>query len=285
MLAEINGSEIATGSAARRLHGAEGRRLDARAAAGSTAASTRTASTRRRARSRTGSRTRSSRPSGRWAWPANRRIALQPRVRGSRRQAVVGAQEATCGGTATRMDGRRRARLPAGQGARTTRRPTAPRRRTPSPATTRSSCRRTAARGSSSRRGSRTGRCRRTTSRTSRRSATRCTRRARIRRGRRTTLPEDPSNPSADEPGAELYPYVVTTYRLTEHHTAGGMSRTIPYLVGAAAGDVLRGVARARGRSRARARRLGDDLQRARGDRGARARHRPHPAAHGRTGA
>jgi formate dehydrogenase major subunit len=43
-------------------------------------------------------------------------------------------------------------------------------------------------------------------------------------------LPEDPSNPSADEPGGELYPYVMTTYRLTEHHTAGGMSRTIPYL-------------------------------------------------------
>jgi formate dehydrogenase major subunit len=31
-------------------------------------------------------------------------------------------------------------------------------------------------------------------------------------------------------PGAEEYPYVVTTYRLTEHHTAGGMSRTVPYL-------------------------------------------------------
>jgi formate dehydrogenase major subunit len=26
------------------------------------------------------------------------------------------------------------------------------------------------------------------------------------------------------------YPYVVTTYRLTEHHTAGGMTRTVPYL-------------------------------------------------------
>jgi formate dehydrogenase major subunit len=26
------------------------------------------------------------------------------------------------------------------------------------------------------------------------------------------------------------YPYVFTTYRLTEHHTAGGMSRTLPYL-------------------------------------------------------
>ncbi|MEW9550517.1 formate dehydrogenase [Nonomuraea sp. NPDC050783] len=38
------------------------------------------------------------------------------------------------------------------------------------------------------------------------------------------------ANPSGDEPGAELYPYVVTTYRLTEHFTAGGMSRTVPYL-------------------------------------------------------
>jgi formate dehydrogenase major subunit len=28
----------------------------------------------------------------------------------------------------------------------------------------------------------------------------------------------------------ETFPYVVTTYRLTEHHTAGGMSRFVPYL-------------------------------------------------------
>ena len=27
-----------------------------------------------------------------------------------------------------------------------------------------------------------------------------------------------------------MYPYVLTTYRLTEHHTAGGMSRMLPYL-------------------------------------------------------
>ncbi|MDH2426610.1 formate dehydrogenase [Sphaerisporangium sp. TRM90804] len=31
-------------------------------------------------------------------------------------------------------------------------------------------------------------------------------------------------------PGNEVYPYVVTTYRLTEHFTAGGMSRWLPYL-------------------------------------------------------
>ena len=27
-----------------------------------------------------------------------------------------------------------------------------------------------------------------------------------------------------------MFPYVATTYRLTEHHTAGGMSRFLPYL-------------------------------------------------------
>jgi formate dehydrogenase major subunit len=38
--------------------------------------------------------------------------------------------------------------------------------------------------------------------------------------------PENPYNPV----GSEVYPYVATTYRLTEHHTAGGMSRFVPYL-------------------------------------------------------
>jgi formate dehydrogenase major subunit len=38
------------------------------------------------------------------------------------------------------------------------------------------------------------------------------------------------SAPSAGEPGSEVYPFVFTTYRLTEHHTAGGMSRWLPYL-------------------------------------------------------
>jgi formate dehydrogenase major subunit len=31
-------------------------------------------------------------------------------------------------------------------------------------------------------------------------------------------------------PGSDVFPYVFTTYRLTEHHTAGGMSRWLPYL-------------------------------------------------------
>jgi formate dehydrogenase major subunit len=37
-------------------------------------------------------------------------------------------------------------------------------------------------------------------------------------------------NPSGGAAGAEEYPYVLTTYRLTEHHTAGGMTRTLGYL-------------------------------------------------------
>jgi formate dehydrogenase major subunit len=36
--------------------------------------------------------------------------------------------------------------------------------------------------------------------------------------------------PHAGQPGSEVYPYPLTTYRLTEHHTAGGMSRWVPYL-------------------------------------------------------
>ena len=36
--------------------------------------------------------------------------------------------------------------------------------------------------------------------------------------------------PSGDEPGADVFGCVATTYRLTEHFTAGGMSRWTPYL-------------------------------------------------------
>ncbi|NED32483.1 molybdopterin-dependent oxidoreductase [Streptomyces sp. SID8499] len=49
----------------------------------------------------------------------------------------------------------------------------------------------------------------------------------------RQLLPSGPDNryqPSGGEPGTEVFPFVATTYRLTEHHTAGGMSRWQPYL-------------------------------------------------------
>jgi formate dehydrogenase major subunit len=42
--------------------------------------------------------------------------------------------------------------------------------------------------------------------------------------------PENPYNPSDVQPGSEVFPFVLTTYRLTEHHTAGGMSRSVAYL-------------------------------------------------------
>jgi formate dehydrogenase major subunit len=38
-------------------------------------------------------------------------------------------------------------------------------------------------------------------------------------------------HPSGDEPGADVFPFNATTYRLTEHFTAGGMTRWTPYLV------------------------------------------------------
>ncbi len=42
---------------------------------------------------------------------------------------------------------------------------------------------------------------------------------------------DNPSNPHPREPGrAEVFPFVLTTARLTEHHTAGAMSRQLPYL-------------------------------------------------------
>jgi formate dehydrogenase major subunit len=41
---------------------------------------------------------------------------------------------------------------------------------------------------------------------------------------------ENPYHPIAGEDGAEVFPFVYSTYRLTEHHTAGAMSRSVPYL-------------------------------------------------------
>ena len=54
--------------------------------------------------------------------------------------------------------------------------------------------------------------------------------RANPRRQRHTDLAEDPYNPPGGQPGADDFPFILTTYRLTEHHTAGGMTRFTPYL-------------------------------------------------------
>ncbi|HET8589482.1 MAG TPA: formate dehydrogenase [Nakamurella sp.] len=42
--------------------------------------------------------------------------------------------------------------------------------------------------------------------------------------------PHNRYHPDPTEPGTAVYPYVITTYRLTEHFTAGAMSRWQPYL-------------------------------------------------------
>jgi formate dehydrogenase major subunit len=50
---------------------------------------------------------------------------------------------------------------------------------------------------------------------------------------RQIMAPADGHNlfhPAAGGPANDIFPYVATTYRLTEHHTAGGMSRWQPYL-------------------------------------------------------
>src|SRR5688572_31932594 len=80
---------------------------------------------------------------------------------------------------------------------------------------------------------------------------------------------ERPDNVYAKSPDAR-FPYVLTPYRLTEHHTAGGMSRTLSHRaelqpelfteispelareIGAANGDIVT-ISTARGSIRARA--------------------------------
>jgi formate dehydrogenase major subunit len=42
--------------------------------------------------------------------------------------------------------------------------------------------------------------------------------------------PDNPHHPVPPEAGGDVFPVVFTTSRLTEHHTAGGMSRTLPVL-------------------------------------------------------
>jgi formate dehydrogenase major subunit len=42
--------------------------------------------------------------------------------------------------------------------------------------------------------------------------------------------PDNPANPSPPPASREVFPYVYSVSRLTEHHTAGGMSRFVPYL-------------------------------------------------------
>ena len=74
-------------------------------------------------------------------------------------------------------------------------------------------------------------------------------------------------------------PHVASTFRLTEHHTAGPDEPQPAVARRAAARDVRRDRPGARRRARHRGRRLDGDRDRARRDRGAREGHQPHPAA------
>ena len=42
--------------------------------------------------------------------------------------------------------------------------------------------------------------------------------------------PGNHTQPTDGQAGSDRFPFVMTSYRLTEHHTAGGMSRFVPYL-------------------------------------------------------
>ena len=97
---------------------------------------------------------------------------------------------------------------------------------------TRSSCRPTARRGCSRRPGWPTGRCRRTTSRRTRRSRNLLYGQQRnpVRAGDVFRHPTTATSPAATSRARRCSRTCVTTYRLTEHHTAGGMSRWLPYL-------------------------------------------------------
>ena len=93
--------------------------------------------------------------------------------------------------------------------------------------------------------------------------------------------PENRYQPSGDEPGSAVFPYVTTTYRLTEHHTAGRHVPVPALPVRAAARVLLRDLAAARRRARPGAPGLGDDRHGPRGDRGPGAGHRADAAAAG----
>ena len=241
----------------------------------------RTASTRRRGASPAASRTGSA-PEWGWAWPANRRILYN---RASADPDGVPWSERK----ALRLVGRG-----AGESGRATTCPTS--RPTYRPTT----CRRPDATGPEALGGRdpfimqadgkalavRAGRAHRRPAADALRAAGLAVPQPAVRAAAQPGAPDDRRateinryHPSGDEPRRDVFPYVATTYRLTEHYTAG---RDVPLAalpVRAAAGDVLRGLPRARRRARARARRLGDDRHRAQRDRGAGARHRAHAAA------
>ena len=231
VLREISGFDLKTGKEIPRLPAAQGRRLDARAAAGSTPAATPTGST----RSRGASRARSSRwvaPEWGWAWPMNRRIlynraSADPEGKpwSERKRYLWWDADAGkwTGRGRARLHGRHGARLPAARGRRRARR--APRRRAVHHAGRRQGVALRA--GGSGRR----ARCPPTTSRTSRPSATRSTpassptRPASSSAARRT-----PTTPPTASRASTSFPTWSRPTASPSTTPPGGMSRWLPYL-------------------------------------------------------
>ncbi len=89
--------------------------------------------------------------------------------------------------------------------------------------------------------------------------------------------PQNRYQPSGTQPGADVFPYVTTTYRLTEHHTAGGMSRFLPYLAELQPAFFCEVSPQLAAERDPGAPGLGDDHHRAIGHRGAGAGHRADP--------
>ena len=123
--------------------------------------------------------------------------------------------------------------------------------------------------GCSPRPGWPTGRCRRTTSRRIAVPNALHPRTGPTRRGSGSTG-RKPLPPEPGTPGAAVFPFVFTTFRVTEHHTAGGMSRWTPRLNELQPEMFLEVSPRAGCRARAAEREWAHVGHRAVGDRGAR---------------
>ena len=252
-----------------------------RAAAGSTAGATRDG-VNQAARRKPGSEQSWVAPDWGWAWPANRRIlynraSADPEGRPwSERKAL-------------RLVGRGSRRVDRARRAGLRRRPAAvlpARRRAPpawprSPASTRSSCRPTA-RGGCSRPPALVDGPLPAALRAAGVAGPQPAVRPAAQPG-----PGDHQAPGQPVPargrpaGRAVFPYVATTYRLTEHHTAGGMTRWLPYLSELQPEmfcEVSPGAGRRAGPG---ARRLGHDRHGAGRHRGPGPGHRADPAARG----
>jgi hypothetical protein len=102
---------------------------------------------------------------------------------------------------------------------------------------------------------------------------------------RRRSNPTSETFPRDDNryhpPASPVFPFALSTYRIAEHHTAGGMSRFLPHLAELAP-ELFVEVSPGLGRARARAQRVGDGRHRAHRRRSARDGHRPDATGHGR---